>query len=69
MCTGVAPQTATHYVGHLDGVIVTIQPGWMCSLTAFNSAGILRKNLAVVSLLTTILSQFSLLFIPNSQIF
>lgn len=26
MCTGVAPQTSRHYVGQLDGAIVTKQP-------------------------------------------
>lgn len=51
MCTGVAPQTSRHYVGQLDGAIVTKQPGLMCSGTALNSTGILRKNLPLVSLL------------------
>lgn len=44
MYTGVALQTARHYVDQLDGVIVTKQPGCMFSFTAFNSTGILRKN-------------------------
>lgn len=63
MCSGVAPRAARQYVGRLDGEILTKQPGWRSSFTAFNWTGALITNQLVVSLRAPVPEFFYLFFL------